>query len=171
MPAKFALLKGKIADVVEQACADAQELSDECREICDNMPDSLQSTDRYTSFDNSATELDGLEAPDAPDSVKDDEIEYSVETPRRKNRPVSRASRCENVKSALTAVADYIDDIDWEKRLEESEDKTRVENDNPEDVDPAPDVEGMKKEASDYADEVRELADKIDGLEFPGMFG
>jgi len=96
-----------LAEAVTDAFEALGELAFECREIADNAPENLQATERIQAFENSATELEDLEAPDVPDSIGALTLKYSI--PKR--RYLSRQSRANDavtmLEACLKALADH----------------------------------------------------------------
>lgn len=101
-------VKTTIAAAIEGAYEDLSALRDEAQEICDNMPESLQSSERYQTFETNSSNLEeASNVPDIPESVQDQEVEF---TEMRKKGGESRAVRCSNAAAALEAVIGALED-------------------------------------------------------------
>lgn len=155
-----------VSAAVADAVSELQFLGEEAREICDNMPESLQSTSRYESFDISASALESLDELETPESVSDLPCVYVEMVQRRKGRGVSRATRCSNAVLMLNAAIETIS----------------VHRDNLEKVRDELDLDKLHDGERDTADEVcftieeleteiQNIIDEADGLEWLSMFG
>ena len=91
--------KATVAEAVTDAFEALGELASECREIADNALENLQATERIQALENSAIELEDLEAPDVPDSVGALTMKYSI--PKR--RYLSHQSRANDAVTMLEA--------------------------------------------------------------------
>jgi ABC-type transporter Mla subunit MlaD len=147
---KFQNVETNLADAISEAFSNMNDLSSECRDVCDNMPDSLQGGARYEALDNSASELEKDE-PDFPDALQ--ELKVTVVRPT-KMRQQSRRARAEEAEGILRNSIDVIQE--W--------------------IDNAPNTgvdttDAREEAAQELRDACEELADAIGNCEFPGMYG
>jgi len=142
---KFTNHTATIADALSDAIGELTSLAEEAREVCDNMPESLQQSSRYEALDNAASELEGIQEPDVPDALGAVEVKYSQEAPRSARRGLSRNSRVANAVAQLEAV--------WEKL-----DEMCTADENNEEAD------GLRSDVDD-------IKGTAEGVEFPGMYG
>jgi hypothetical protein len=126
---------------VADAYSELETLGEECREVSENMPESTQSSARYTALSDSGDTLVGLEAPDVPESLSDIKITFQQYQPASRTRPLGRGLRRDNAVMALQAAVDAL------KSREADED-----------------ADGLSTLLDDAIQEAQ-------GCEFPGMFG
>lgn len=140
---------------VEDAFSALEELGSECRELVDNVEGTgLRETGRIQTFDETASTLEGLSAPDVPECVAEVSISYHESVPARKGRGTSRAKRCQNAIAVLQAAAEAAGQ--W---LEDTEAA-------PEDTD-----EEKRSEVEDFVQSLQEAVDEAEGCAFPGLHG
>jgi dsDNA-binding SOS-regulon protein len=144
--------KGTVSSVTD-AYDSLEELASEVREIVDNSPEGLNQTQRIQTLDEAAGTLESLSRPDVPEAVAELAIAYSEAHPTDKRREPSRAIRASNYASVLRAASD---------RVREQLEAHREETD--EDQDEWDDME-------QFANQLDEDADAVEGCEFPGMMG
>lgn len=140
---------------IEDAFIELEELGSECRELVDNVEGTgLRETQRIQTFDETASTLEGLNAPDVPECVAEVTISYHESVPARKGRSPSRAARCQNAAAVLQAAAEAAQQ--W---LEDTEAA-------PEDTD-----EEKRSEVEDFIQSLEEAVSEAEGCEFPGLRG
>lgn len=141
-----------IADCVSMGFSDLEELASEAREIVDNASEGLAQTQRIQTFDETASSLENITEPEIPETIDaTTQLTYSEQT---KRKGCSRAVRCSNAVSKLSAVVSWCED-----RLNELADK----EDDPAFV-TCEDIETLR-------DDCQQAIDEAEGVEFPGMYG
>lgn len=140
---------------IEDAFSALEDLGSECRELVDNVEGTgLRETQRIQTFDETASTLEGLSAPDVPECIAEVTISYHDSVPARKGRSPSRATRCQNAIAVLQAAADAAQQ--W---LEDTEAA-------PEDTD-----EEKRSDVEDFIQSLEEAVGEAEGCEFPGLHG
>ena len=181
-PEKFTQLNGTVSSFVSDGFSEITGLGEELREAYDNAPDNLKGTSVNEARDSTASEIENLSEPDVPEALQDLDCVTSIDNGKvyRGRQTQSRACRASNAASQLRAAAETV--REWLERHEEIEDadpndaaalKARAE------AIEKIETEGMDIEAYNtavqegeaLADELESMADTIEGLEFPGMFG
>lgn len=202
--AAVVLSKSTVGALVSDAFAELQSLGEELREWYDNLPEGLQST--RDDISEAADTLEGLTEPEeAPEAVREIEVEYRPLTKRKASRRDRRDQAVYEIGAAIEAAQA------WEptampaptNRFSEEElpqiglaikymlerdgvASVRVLDDRggtgtfliePLDADgnvlkaaEAADPEEAKEEVSNWVDEVQQMADEADGVDFPGMY-
>ena len=139
--------KMSIADAVSEAFDEISSLAEEMRSWADNMEEKFSSTEKYSQVSEAADTLENAQEPnDYPAFAQSQQIEFS-DLPSRK-RGYSRSDRCGQACYILQACADELDE-----RIEEL-------GDGDESV-----------TLSEFRDELTNVKDEVEGVEFPGMFG
>lgn len=134
-----------------------EELAGECREIVDNASEGLSETQRIQTFSETADNLENVSSVDAPECISEHGMSYHEQVNTNKSRGPSRAVRLENAVSILGTAVELARSL-----IEDDEFKATIEADKWEEV------EG---EITEFADEVEEVINTIEGCEFPGMYG
>lgn len=130
-----------LQSLISDAYGELQSLRDEAQEIVDNVPDSLRQTERIQTFESTVSNLDGCDSePDVPKGLGDVPVTYSEQT---KRGPASRAVRCGNAVSMITAAVDM---LKGHARCKEDE-------------------------VEELCGTLEEMASNADSCEWPGMFG
>jgi predicted nuclease with TOPRIM domain len=182
---RFKDVAGTVGEFVSDGWSEISSLGEEFREICDNTSDNLQNTDLYSRRDETASAVEGLNEPSISSTILE-ELDCSTRIDLGKTyrgrQTQSRACRASNaaayIRAASEAVQEWLDEHDelpdadssdpasLKARAEKIEElQTENENFN---VD---DYEQARSEADSLAGELSELADEIDGMDWPGMFG
>jgi hypothetical protein len=176
-----------VNDVVESVIGSAWEeitgLGEEFREIYDNQSENLQNTDLNQTRLATAEAVEGLSEPSVSSSILAElDVTYTVDNGRvyRGRQNQSRACRASNAAAGFRAAAEAIEA--WLGEHEELEDLEesdvsslraradaleKLENEG---IDPS-DYEEARNEAEELAGQLNEIADEIEGMEWPGMFG
>jgi hypothetical protein len=81
-----------LTEAVKGAFDDLAELAEECREVVDNAPPGISETQRIQTLDETASTLEGLEAPDVPDELAECKVLY--ETRKIRSRSDRREAAC-----------------------------------------------------------------------------
>jgi len=97
----------RLADAVAGAFGELQELADECREVVDNAPEGLNATPRIETLDETASTLEGLDAPDIPAEL----AEIKITLPKQR-KPRSRRDRRDNALGTLTVCIEALDAVE-----------------------------------------------------------
>lgn len=137
-----------VGSAIVDAVAELSELASEMRERADNTPEGLQNGETYQTVDSTASELEGVDAPDVPDSLSDIPVTYTEMVQRRRGRGTSRATRCANACAQLSGAADALEEWLQTERTDE-----------------------QQSEAETLRDECQAIVDTCEGLDFPGMRG
>lgn len=142
---------GGTVSSVEDAFSALEELGSECRELVDNVEGTgLRETGRIQTFDETASTLEGLSAPDVPECIAEVSISYHESVPARKGRGTSRATRCQNAIAVLQAAAEAAQQ--W------LDDEANEEHDDRDDVD-------------SFIQELESAVSDAENCEFPGLHG
>jgi hypothetical protein len=144
-----------LADAISEAFSELVSLGEEFREICDNTPESLQSTSVYEARDATAGELESLSEPDVPEELQD--LKVTIQDPKPKRRGYSRAARRDQAVCILDLCIDALQEI--------------VDGAS-EDADAADTAGEAKRDAAEsLRDDLDTAKDTADSCEFPGMYG
>ena len=135
-----------IAATVGDCYSTLENLGQEFRDICDNTPDSLQSTDLYDRRDTTASTIEGMSEPDVPEWLGEVTFIWT-QWPRSSTK--SRGGQCSEAAAMLQAVVDKLDE------LIEANSYTKEQND---------DMASLK-------DDLETIISEAEGCEWPGMFG
>jgi len=140
---------------IEDAFSALEELGSECRELVDNVEGTgLRETGRIQTFDETASTLEGLSAPDVPECVADVTITYHDSVPARKGRGTSRAMRCQNAIAVLQAAAEAVQQ--WLDNTEAAPEDTNQE---------------QRSDVEDFVQGLEEAVSEAENCEFPGLHG
>lgn len=150
----FETRKGTVADAISGAVSELTSLGEECREVFDNMPESLQQGSRGEAMDSTAGTLEDVQELDVPEVLGALACTWTESLPKRKGRGLSRAVRCGNAVTALEAAINAVQA--WHDEQESKQDDASEE----------PEVD-----AESLLTELEEIKDNADGCEFPGMYG
>lgn len=142
-----------VSDLVSDAIGELTALGEEFREICDNTPDSLQSTSVYESRDSTASTLEGLQEPDIDEALGALPAKFAPWQPARKGRSLSRADRCAEACARLETAVEVLQEIVDGAAEDNKEDETR------------------RDVAQSLIEEIEEIKSEAEGCEFPGMYG
>jgi hypothetical protein len=150
-----------VSAAISDGIAALTELGAECREVCDNMPESLQSSARYESLSASADALENLSDPDLEacnaEPLASATVTYALA------RRTSRASRRDEAVAMLQAAADALSES-----LNDTEDAEDVALEEGSDLPEAPyDADAVQS----LIDELESIIGEAENCEFPGMFG
>ena len=103
---KIKLHEMSVAKAVTGAYSELVALGEECRGVVDNAPPGISETQRIQTLDQTASELEGLEAPDVPDTIGGIVLQIPIGT-----RPRSRAERAAAASEELQAVVKALEAI------------------------------------------------------------
>jgi hypothetical protein len=146
--------EASLADAISEAFSELACLGEEFREICDNTPDSLQSTSVYEARESTADELESLSEPDVPEELQD--LKVVIQDPKPKRRGYSRAARRDQavyiMDLCIQALQERVDEL-------ESDDERGKVGDHQKDL------------AESLRDDLDAAKDTADSCEFPGMCG
>ena len=151
-----------VADVVDEAFAEAEALGEEIREWYDNLPESFQDSDKGYSLDEAANGFENLDRPDTPGANDGDSIDVrSVSVLYLPDlEGYSRPRRAAECSGKLRAVVDLFRDADHE----DEDDRQLLGDVWEENGD-------LKTEINEWLDELENQADEIEAIEIPGMYG
>ena len=171
-----------VAAVIDDAYNAIQELGGEFREIVDNAPENLQNNDLNTQRGETADACESLDQPEVRSTILSElDVSYTEDNGKvyRGRQSQSRACKASNIAGMFRAAADAVsewasdnpDDVpeyDDEKSEEEQSEEYKAWAAKGFDKD---DYEVAREEADELADGLNEIADEIEGMSFPGMFG
>jgi hypothetical protein len=141
--------ESSVSAAIADACEELTSLGEECREVCDNMPESLHSGSRYEALDASASALECISEPDIDEDISTLCV-ATVTWTEVGGKRFSRADRCANAVAALQAAVEWL--------------QGELDNEHDEDSD--------KHDAlSSLIDGVQCVIDEAESCEFPGMYG
>jgi hypothetical protein len=133
---------GKLGDVVADAFDELSRLAEEVREVVDIASEGpAAATQRIQTLEETADELEGIDQPNVPDTLKDLMVTYNEVQSTRKGRGLSRANQAGAAVEMLRAASNAVG---------ESEDDEALVA---------------------FRNALEEAADTVDSCEFPGMFG
>jgi hypothetical protein len=143
-----------LEDAISEAFGELTTLGEEMREAFDNTPESLQSSGVGERRGEAADALENLQEPDVPEELKGDAFKMNwqvhVLSPSAERRK-SRAMRRDEAVETLQNVVGYLNDD-----IEANEEKYS---------------EAIREAASSLADDVENLINEAEEIEFPGMRG
>lgn len=141
-----------IVDAISEACGEITSLAEEMRDAFDNTPESLQSSGAGEARGEAADALENISEPDVPEELQGDKfkIKWHVRAlPAKQQAKLSRAARRDEAVQTLTAVVERLNAITDDAEFTEEE----------------------REAASGFADEVQQIIDEAEAVEFPGMYG
>jgi hypothetical protein len=131
----------EIAGAIDDVFGDLEGLASDCFEAFESTPENLQQSYRMQVLENSADELENLQAPEVPEALGKVSVKYSL--PKRPY--CSREARKSDAATILEACTHTLEDI--------------------------PDGDDRRADAQALIDELRGAIDTIETCEFPGMCG
>lgn len=141
-----------IEDAVSEAFGEIQSLAEEMREAFNNTPESLQSGGVGEARGEAADALENISEPDVPTELQGDKfkVKWAVRTltPKQQMKR-SRSARCSEAVETLNMVVQRLDEI--------NKDQTQTQE--------------VRDVADSFSDEVQNIIDEAEGVEFPGMYG
>lgn len=166
---KMEIVKTKIMDALDAFYSDINDLREEIQEVVDGAEGGRAETQRIQTLGESAETLD-IERPDlggdAEAMIEAESTDVGISMRGGKKRGVeSRQVRCDNAASHGRAAADYILELVEHLRQEDDE-KADDAADKLSDDDQA-----KLEELEDFANQVLEHVEQVEGAEFPGMMG
>jgi hypothetical protein len=136
-----------ISGAVSDAFSTLSELGEECREVVDNAPESLQNSPRNETLGETADALESLSEPDTPKCIGDLPITFTYKPQRRMSRSDRRYEAVRILEAAKDAAQAWLDD---EENAESTADSEEVDA---------------------FIGEIEEIVSEAENVEFPGMFG
>jgi hypothetical protein len=140
-PPKMIFHNDQVWSAVGAAYEGLIELAGEAREIVDNASDNLRATQRIQSFEETADQLESLEAPEVRDSINRIPVAYAL--PKR--RYMSRVARASDAATMLEACVTAL---------------RAIKEDDPRHAD-----------AASVASDLEETISVVECCDFPGMYG
>jgi len=140
-----------VESLVDEAYAEIECLAEEMRERFDNMPENLQGGDIGCRVEEAADALEGIDRVDYPDDLSEITTVFYPTL-----NCDSRADRAAEAASQLRHAVDVLREWQDEQTVKANEDGSEEE------VDPAI--------AAEFADELENHADELEGVDFPGMY-
>jgi hypothetical protein len=152
-----------IGDAVSDAFSALESLGEEMRESYDNTPENFQQSGVGEARGEAADALENLSEPSVPAELEEIKVSWSVPVlSPSKARKQSRSDRRYEATATLQAVISVLEDIrDYEPELD-AEGAVVGERLYSED---------QVSEADSFLDEVQNLIDEAEAVEFPGMYG
>jgi capsid portal protein len=152
---KYKTREATLADAANEAYSEFASLGEEMREWADNLEEKFSATDRYARISEAADALEGLSEPDYPDWASKTKVQVS-ELVKPLRRRISRATRRDNacaiLDTCMEACNEWLD-----------------ENDKPENR--SDEMLGIIGEITQIRDDLENLKDEAEAVEFPGMYG
>ena len=140
-----------VADAVSEACGELQSLAEEMREAFDNTPESLQQSPVGEARDEAANVLEGIDEPDVPEGLGSERMKFQERAlTQRQMLRKSRSARRDDAVQLLQRVVEQLDEA-----IDDKENMNEVEI----------------AEAESLRDNVQNVIDEAEGVEFPGMYG
>ncbi len=139
-----------IADAVSNAYSELIELGEEMRSWADGMEEKFSGTEKYGVIDETASTLESLDEPTAPEWAQKTSIKYT-ELPVRKrgySRSVRLGQACSILDTCISACDEYVTETSDNVDLKDTHDAVE-----------------------EYRNELEQLKDNAEGCEFPGMYG
>ncbi len=179
---KNEIVRVSVLDALSNFYSELSELRDECQEVVDNAPESLQSSPRIETMQETTYALDleekmvegeGIRIVETMDPV---EVCLSVRGGRKRGQE-SRAVRCGNAVAYGRAFVDAV--IELVERESEEIEQGRADG-NPEDLSEGAlalafsmqdERLGALEKLEHLCEEIEEDIDAAGGAEFPGMMG
>lgn len=156
-PDEYLTLRSKrytisVDSLIDDGYQIAEDLYNEVQEVYDNMPESLQSSDRGSRLEEAASSCEEVynNKPEVPEIVASVQVVYLPSLDAS-----SRSDRASDANGMMTTAAQAIRDFIEEKDGDEDE----------------PLTEDQVSELNDLADQIESDADTIGGIDFPGMYG
>lgn len=141
-----------IEDAISEAYGDLESLAGEMRDAFDNTPESLQNDGVGAARGEAADALENISEPTVSDELQGDKFKVKwtvrVLSPSAL-RKQSRSSRRDEAVQTLNAVVERLEEF-------ETDDKATDEE---------------KQAASEFVDEIQQMIDEAEAVEFPGMYG
>lgn len=180
MPRKLKIVQ--VRTDLESAVTDAvstlrEELGEEMRSWHDNMSENLQNGDKGSAVEEAASALEDINDPSVPDCIKQLQLPvvYNTSTKNSKKgdpRWLRRDNATAALSGAIDAVNDWVSDMQQliENLPEDAEDDTEISLSDDVAISKS-ELEGQISEAEQFVQELEEIKDSADGVEFPGMYG
>jgi len=175
---RFRTVEGTVGEFIGGGFQEITELGEEFREIYDNASEGLQQTDTNQRRDATASEIEGFSEPSTSSSILEElSASYSADYGKlyRGRVSQSRACRASNAASAIRAAGEAVQAwLDENPEIDEygdkKEQKALLARLKKQEIS-ADDYTEAREEAETVVSECEELADEIEGLDWPGMFG
>lgn len=157
-----------VADAVESAFSDADDLRGELDEWYNNLPEAFQNGSKGEALQEAINNIEGAQAPDVPTDIENETIEYTEVTGRasRRDRLDSCVARLE---AAAQVARDKANDLGNFKYDDEGNPEDGADNSG------APETEeerdNLVTELEAFADECDSATSDWGNVEFPGMYG
>jgi hypothetical protein len=151
---KYKTREATLADAANEAYSEFMALGEEMREWADNLEEKFSATDRYARISEAADALEGLSEPNYPDWASKTKVQISelVKPPRKVSRATRRDNACAILDTCMEVCNEWLD-----------------ENDKPENR--SDEMLEIIGEITQIRDDLENLKDEAEGVEFPGMYG
>jgi len=161
-----------MSDAVSDAFSALESLGEEMRESYDNTPENFQQSGVGEARGEAADALENLSEPSVPSELEEIKVSWSVPVlSPSKARKQSRSDRRYDATATLQAVISALEDIrDYDQPENENEEGEALKEGDAGYEKPEYD-EATVEAARDFIDEVQNLIDEAEAVEFPGMYG
>jgi hypothetical protein len=140
-----------VADMVSEAIGELTSLAEEMREAYDNTPESLQSSGVGEARGEAADALENVQEPDVPESLGTERVKWQERAlTQRQQMRRSRSTRRDDAVQLLQRVVEQMDEA-----IADTKNMNVDERD----------------EAEQFRDEIQNVIDEAEAVEFPGMYG
>lgn len=144
-----------VGDAVSTFFSEVETLGSEMRDWADNMPEAKQSSSKYDEVSEAADALENVSEPDVPEVCSDVMVEFEVSAAKvYQSRSVRLYGAIQYGREAIEVVQTMIDDNpkdDGKSGVGYSAEQVQ--------------------EMTTLIDEINEMIDSVEGIEFPGMYG
>lgn len=149
---KYKVREVLLSDAANEAYSELQSLGEEMREWADNLEEKFSGTDKYTRVSEAADTLEGLNEPDYPDWAGKTKVSITelIKPPRKQSRAYRRDQACSIIDECTAACNE------WLEAHEEVKEGADLE---------------LSGQIEQLRDDLENLKDEAEGVEFPGMYG
>ena len=143
-----------LADAANEAYSEFTALGEEMRAWAESLEEKFSTTDRYARVTEAADTLEGLSEPSYPDWASNAKVQISelAKPPRKVSRASRRDQACSILDTCMEACNEWLD-----------------ENDKPEKQ--SVEMLALVGEITQLRDDLENLKDEAEAVEFPGMYG
>lgn len=153
--------QGTVSQCISDGIQELEGLKTEMEEWYNNIQGTpAENTNKFQTVEEAFNTLDGLDLdePDVPEDLQSLPVNYMEQMVRSGRWGPSRAVRCSNACAMLSAAADILRDFEPEELDEE------VNNDE------HTDLQDLKAQGDEVADQLDSITGDAEGIEFPGMY-
>ncbi|HEX2557439.1 MAG TPA: hypothetical protein VHK86_03880, partial [Nitrososphaera sp.] len=132
-----------------EAYGELQTLGEEMREAYDNTPESLQNSGVGEARGEAADNLENISEPNVPEELMGDKFTFKFNSSTKKK--TSRSDRRYEAVETLQAVSAFLGDIEENRDGKYSKEEVQA--------------------ASDFVQDIDQMVDEAEAVDFPGMYG